>query len=84
MGVIGVGTMGQNHVRIYSELKGVDNVYIYDVDGDATKRMGVRYGVSVSGSMDSLLKSLLSGIGCDDVVGVFERIFGDVVVDNIL
>ena len=58
VGVIGVGTMGKNHVRVYSELKDVDSVYIYDVDGDAARRMGVRYRVSVSGSMDSLLKSV--------------------------
>ena len=32
VGVIGVGTMGKNHARIYSELKGVDNVYLYDID----------------------------------------------------
>jgi len=26
VGVIGVGTMGKNHVRVYSELKSVDSV----------------------------------------------------------
>jgi len=30
VGVIGVGAMGRNHVRVYSELKGVDAVYVYD------------------------------------------------------
>jgi predicted dehydrogenase len=30
VGVIGVGSMGRNHVRVYSEQKGVDNVYVYD------------------------------------------------------
>ncbi|NMC11149.1 MAG: Gfo/Idh/MocA family oxidoreductase [Methanothrix sp.] len=30
VGVIGVGAMGKNHVRIYSELKGVGNVYVFD------------------------------------------------------
>ena len=30
VGVIGVGAMGKNHVRVYSELKGVRNVYVYD------------------------------------------------------
>jgi predicted dehydrogenase len=32
VGVIGVGSMGRNHVRVYSELKGVGNVYAYDPD----------------------------------------------------
>jgi predicted dehydrogenase len=30
IGVIGVGAMGRNHVRVYSELKGVGDVYLYD------------------------------------------------------
>ena len=30
VGVLGVGAMGRNHVRVYSELKGVDTVYVYD------------------------------------------------------
>lgn len=30
VGVIGVGSMGRNHVRVYSELKGVENLYVYD------------------------------------------------------
>ena len=60
VGVIGVGTMGRNHVRVYSELKDVDNVYIYDVNGDMAKRMSEQYGegVIVSDSMDSLLEKV--------------------------
>jgi predicted dehydrogenase len=30
VGVIGIGAMGRNHVRVYSELKGIDQVYVYD------------------------------------------------------
>ncbi len=30
VGVIGVGVMGRNHVRVYSELKGIDQVYVFD------------------------------------------------------
>jgi predicted dehydrogenase len=30
VGVIGVGSMGRNHVRVYSELKGVGEVLVYD------------------------------------------------------
>ncbi len=30
VGVIGVGAMGKNHVRVYSELKGVGNLYVFD------------------------------------------------------
>jgi predicted dehydrogenase len=60
IGVIGVGTMGRNHVRVYSELKKVGKVYIYDVNGDVAKRMSEQYGegVIVSDSMDSLLEKV--------------------------
>ena len=60
IGVIGVGTMGRNHVRVYSELKEVGKVYIYDVNGDMAKRMSEQYGegVIVGDSMDSLLEKV--------------------------
>ena len=32
IGVIGMGLMGKNHARVYSELKGVDDIYVFDVD----------------------------------------------------
>lgn len=32
VGVIGVGNMGRNHVRVYSELRGVDGILTYDPD----------------------------------------------------
>ena len=55
VGVIGVGVMGRNHVRIYSELKSVDSLGIYDVNADAAKALGERYGASVFGSISELL-----------------------------
>ena len=57
VGVIGIGTMGRNHVRVYSELKDVGRVYIYDVNGGTVKRMSEQYGegVIVSDSMELLL-----------------------------
>ncbi|HDS45302.1 MAG TPA: Gfo/Idh/MocA family oxidoreductase [Methanomicrobia archaeon] len=60
VGVIGVGTMGRNHVRVYTELKDVDDVYIYDVNGGAAQRMSEQYGegVLVSDSIKSLLDTV--------------------------
>ena len=37
VGVIGVGAMGKNHVRVYSELKSVDSLGIYDVNTAGSK-----------------------------------------------
>jgi predicted dehydrogenase len=38
VGLLGLGKMGRNHLRVLSMLKGVDLVFIYDVDQEATKR----------------------------------------------
>ncbi|MCK4475605.1 MAG: Gfo/Idh/MocA family oxidoreductase [Methanophagales archaeon] len=54
VGVIGTGTMGKNHVRIYSELKEVEEVYAFDVDRGKAKRLK-EYGVIICDSMDELL-----------------------------
>lgn len=32
VGVIGTGTMGKHHVRVYSELKEIENVYVFDTN----------------------------------------------------
>lgn len=38
VGVIGVGAMGRNHVRVYSEMKGVENLYVFDLDPKSAAR----------------------------------------------
>ena len=60
VGVIGVGTMGRNHVRVYTELKDINNVYLYDVDGATARLMSEQYGegVLVSDSITSLLDAV--------------------------
>ena len=50
VGVIGVGAMGRNHVRVYSELKGVDTVYVYDpVPENAERIEGVCHHLQLIG-----------------------------------
>ncbi len=55
VGVIGVGTMGKNHVRVYSEMKGVENVYVYDPVAENAQRM--KDLATVCSSPEELLKS---------------------------
>ncbi|CAD6494916.1 MAG: UDP-N-acetylglucosamine 3-dehydrogenase [Candidatus Argoarchaeum ethanivorans] len=55
VGVIGTGTMGKNHVRIYSELKEVKDVCAFDVDTENIKRLK-EYGVIVCDSEEELLE----------------------------
>ena len=39
VGVVGVGVMGKNHVRVFSEIKDVESIYIYDVDKEKMKNI---------------------------------------------
>lgn len=41
--VIGVGSMGRNHARVYSELSGVELVAICDADPDVAQEIASRY-----------------------------------------
>jgi UDP-N-acetylglucosamine 3-dehydrogenase len=43
VGVIGTGAMGQNHVRIYSEMEGVELTGISDVDQQRVEAMAVQF-----------------------------------------
>ena len=58
VGVIGTGTMGRNHVRVYSEMRGADQVYIYDADEKAARALGERFDVTVCDSLQSLLNNV--------------------------
>ena len=59
VGVIGVGSMGKNHVRSYASLKHVcELVGIYDIDQDQSKEMAKSYGVESFNSINELLNSV--------------------------
>jgi len=55
-GVIGVGSMGQNHARIYSELGSLAGVY--DAAPDAAKNVAARLGTTAFSSIDELLNAV--------------------------
>jgi len=57
-GVIGVGAMGKNHVRVYSELKSVDEVSICDLNSGAAQTVGSQHGAAVYESVDKLLRNV--------------------------
>jgi predicted dehydrogenase len=56
VGVIGVGAMGRNHVRVFSELKGIENVYVFDPVAENAKRVG-EFATVCSSVEDLLAKS---------------------------
>jgi predicted dehydrogenase len=55
VGVIGAGAMGRNHVRVYSELKKVGSVGVFDVSHTTAEDIGKRHGAHVYDSVDALL-----------------------------
>jgi|Deesub1362A_J573_1020465.scaffolds.fasta_scaffold00052_100 predicted dehydrogenase len=57
-GVIGVGVMGKNHVRVYTEIKGVDEVWVYDPDEEAMKEVMEQYDAQCTASLPQLLNNV--------------------------
>jgi len=55
-GVIGTGTMGRNHVRVYSELKEVGTTYVYDLNTEAAEAVAAANGAEVCCSMEEFLR----------------------------
>ncbi len=43
-GVVGVGSMGENHARVYAELPGVELVGVADADADRAAAVAAEYG----------------------------------------
>lgn len=54
VGVFGVGSLGQWHARIYSELDDADFVGVYDVDEDRAKEIAHKYGAKPFSDIDEL------------------------------
>jgi len=61
-GVIGVGAMGQNHARIYSELPDVELVGVADIDVEIARTIGDRFGIPPFQDYKELLKQQLDAI----------------------
>lgn len=61
VGLIGLGNMGRNHLRVLSMLKGVDLVFVYDVDQEASTRIAASSGVR-------RLENLSAGLDAVDAV----------------
>ncbi len=55
VGVIGVGIMGKNHVRIFSELKSVSAVGVFDLNTAAANAVAAQHGATAYGSIGDLI-----------------------------
>lgn len=58
VGVIGTGVMGKNHVRVYSELKSVDDVIVYDINTAAASDIARKTGTNTAKSLEDLFRTV--------------------------
>ena len=58
IGLLGVGVMGQNHLRNLSMLKQVEIAFIYDLDKQACDKISKIYNVPVSDNLERDLKGV--------------------------
>ena len=54
-GVVGVGSMGWNHARIYGELNNAELAAIYDPNPAAAEKAVRKFGGTVATSLDDLI-----------------------------
>ena len=57
VGVIGTGQMGRNHVRVYSELKPVSSVQIFDLNENRLRKLQNNMGL-IALVMEDLLSKV--------------------------
>ncbi len=58
IGLIGVGKMGKNHLRVLSMLKSVDLKFIYDFDVETLNQLAKQYDVKASEDLEIDLQSV--------------------------
>lgn len=58
LGLIGVGVMGQNHLRNLAMLKQVEISFIYDFDKELCDRLSTQYDVNVSENLEEDLEKV--------------------------
>ena len=60
VGIIGLGRMGRNHLRILSLLKGLDLRFVFDTDEQAAAQVAASAGVPAASDIDVALKEMVS------------------------
>jgi predicted dehydrogenase len=58
IGVIGLGRMGQNHVRVLSLLKSTEIGFVYDIDRERSAQVGQSAGVPVADELETALSQV--------------------------
>ncbi|WP_106640338.1 Gfo/Idh/MocA family protein [Allosphingosinicella vermicomposti] len=68
IGLIGLGKMGQNHLRVLSLMKDTDLAFVYDLDGAAAAQLALQNGVKTGSDLDSLLDLVDAVVICTPTI----------------
>ena len=68
IGLIGLGKMGQNHLRVLILLKSVELVFVYDLNEEAAKQLGEKYGVQTHADLEQLMPQVDAVVICTPTV----------------
>lgn len=68
IGLIGLGKMGQNHLRVLSMLKSVDLRFVFDIDGAAARKAAAPYQVPVADDLETALGDVEAVVICSPTV----------------
>ena len=58
IGVIGVGHLGQHHVKHYKTLDNVELIGVFDIDRERSSEISKKFGVKVFDELNSILKEV--------------------------
>jgi predicted dehydrogenase len=58
VGVVGVGHIGKNHARLYSELAGAQFTAIYDTDRAVAEQRAAEFGVKAAASLEEFAEQI--------------------------
>jgi len=72
VGVCGVGSLGQHHTRIYSEMNSVELAGIYDVDRKRACEIAAKHGTRPFGSIEEFASSVEAASVVVPTAGHFE------------
>jgi predicted dehydrogenase len=64
VGLIGLGKMGQNHLRVLSMLKGVELAFLYDANAEAAARLAKLYGTRTGADLEELMGTAEAVVIC--------------------
>jgi len=71
-GVVGTGSMGMNHVRVYSELEGCELAAVYDANTASAEAAGKKFRVPVARSLEEFGDLVDAATVCTPTVTHYE------------